>query len=73
MHIINVHIDETLDAENIKQLKEELMHVPHVSNVEINKNVPHDLMVEYEEEHGIPMTILDHLAKHGLHTDIEYG
>ena len=71
MNIVNIHIDETLDAGRIEELKKELMRVPHVCNVEMNPAVPHDLMVEYEEHHDMPMTLLSRLSQQGLHTDIE--
>lgn len=71
MNIVNIHIDETLDAGRIEELKEELMRVPHVRNVEMNPAIPHDLMVEYEEHHDMPMTLLSRLSAKGLHTDIE--
>ena len=73
MNIINIHIDETLDAENIELLKDELLHVPHVNHVEMRAELPHDLMVEFEEEYDIPMTVLSRLSNHGLHSYIAYG
>ena len=71
MNIMSIHIDETLDSENIKALKASLTTVPHVFNVELNSAVPHDLMVEYEGHHNIPVVILGKLAEQGLHTDIQ--
>lgn len=72
MNVINIHIDETLDAGQLDALKEELVHVPHVANVELSPTVPHELMVEYEEHHNIPVRLLNRLSRHGLHPDIQY-
>ena len=72
MNIVSIHIDETLADRDIKQLKQTLSAVPHVVNVELNTSVPHDLMVEYEEHHNIPVILLDRLSRQGLHSDIQY-
>lgn len=71
MNIMSIYIDETLDDRDIKDLKEALTVVPHVLNVRLNSFVPHDLMVEYEEHHNMPVIILDKLSKQGLHPDIQ--
>jgi len=71
MNIMSIHIDETLDVRDITALKQALTAVPHVLNVECNSFVPHDLMVEYEGHHNVPVTILDKLSKQGLHSDIQ--
>ena len=72
MNIVSIHIDETLADPDIKQLKETLSAVPHVVNVELNASIPHDLTVEYEEHHNIPVILLDRLSRQGLHSDIQY-
>ncbi len=72
MNIMSIHIDETLDDRNISRLRQDLFDLPHVFNVEIKSAIPHDLVVEYEEHHYMPVIILDKLAKQGLHTDIQY-
>ena len=72
MNIVSIHIDETLADPDITQLKATLSAVPHVVNVELNTSVPHDLMVEYEEHHNIPVILLDRLSRQGLHSDIQY-
>jgi hypothetical protein len=73
MNTLYIHIDERLRAKDMTQLKKDLLHVPHVTNVEINKKNPHDLLVEFEENHRVPMTILRHLHDRGLHPDIMSG
>ena len=72
MNIVSIHIDETLADRDIEQLKASLSTVPHVLHVQLNSVVPHDLMVEYEAHHNIPMTLLERLSKQGLHSDIQY-
>lgn len=71
MNIMSIHIDETLDDRDVRNLKKALTIVPHVFNVELNSSVPHDLMVEYEGHHNMPVIILDKLSKQGLHSDIQ--
>ena len=71
MNIVCIHIDEKLDDRDIKYIKQELAIVPHVVNVELNPAIPHDLAVEYEEHHNMPVTILDTLSKQGLHMDVQ--
>jgi hypothetical protein len=70
MNTICIHIDETLDTDEIEDVKDEIMHVPHVVNVEMNPRVPHDMTVEFEEHHNMPMIILSRLSEHGLHSDV---
>jgi hypothetical protein len=70
MHFIQVYIDESLDAKSLDELKTAMMNLPHVTNVEINANAPHDLLVEYEEHYNIPMLVMDKLHHKGLHPDI---
>jgi diketogulonate reductase-like aldo/keto reductase len=72
MNIISIHIDEALDDRRLSELKEDLAQVPHVARVEFSPALPHDLMVEYEERHNVPVMVLARLAKQGLHSDIQY-
>jgi hypothetical protein len=46
------------------------MALPHVNNVEIEAGKAHDMLVEFEEKHNIPMSIIDVLHHEGLHPDI---
>ena len=70
MHSIQVYIDEELDSKSLDDLKMLMQALPHVTNVEINKAQPHDMLVEYEEHFNIPMLVMDKLHHRGLHSDI---
>lgn len=73
MHTIQVYIDETLDAEGLNELRESLLAVPHVENVAFNIRLPHDVLIEYEEHHVMPMQIVETMNRRGIHTDIISG
>jgi hypothetical protein len=51
-------------------LYQELMTTPHVRNVELRVAKPHDMLVEFEEHHNMPMHLLEMLQQKGLHADI---
>jgi cell division protein FtsX len=70
MHFIQVYIDETLDTKTLDELKNTMMSLPHVTNVEMNSHTPHDMLVEYEEHYNIPMLVMDKLHHKGFHPDI---
>lgn len=70
MHAIQVYIDDNLDSKSLNELKAQMQALPHVTNVEINANAPHDMLVEYEEHFNIPMLVMDKLHHRGLHPDI---
>lgn len=70
MHSIQVYIDEKLDTKSLNELKTLMQGLPHVTNVEINIDNPHDMLVEYEEHYNIPMLVMDKLHHKGLHPDI---
>ena len=72
MHTINVHIDETLNHLDINGLRMRLFEDPHVRNVELREGMPHDLLVEFEAHHDVPLHVLSMLKAQGLHADI-YG
>lgn len=71
MNIMNIHIDETLDSQGIRKLKETLATLPHVINVELNTSFPHDLLVECEGHCNMPTIILGNLTKQCLHVDVQ--
>lgn len=73
MHTIQVYIDETLDAEGLNELRELLLTLPHVKNVAFNTRMPHDVLIEYEEHHVMPMQIVATMNQRGIHTDIISG
>ncbi|GMR07006.1 MAG: hypothetical protein BMS9Abin26_0008 [Gammaproteobacteria bacterium] len=70
MNAVCIHIDEELNLGKIGSLKEELMHMPFINNVELNTKMPHDMMVEFDAHHNMPMMILTRLSRRGLHSDI---
>lgn len=70
MHTISVYIDETVNTIEVDGLRQEMMSAPHVKNVELRPEKPHDMLVEFDEHHNVPMNVLDILKSHGLHADI---
>ena len=73
MHTIQVYIDETLDAKGLNELRKLLLALPYVENVAFNTSTPHDVLIEYEEHHGMPMQIVETMNSRGIHTDIISG
>ena len=73
MHTIQVYIDETLDAKGLNELRKSLLALPYVENVAFNTSTPHDVLIEYEEHHGMPMQIVETMNSRGIHTDIISG
>lgn len=71
MTTMNIHIDEKLNGWGIKALKESLNAVPYVFDVELKISEPHVVIVEYEEHHNVPVTVLEKLSNQGLHSDIQ--
>jgi len=70
MNTVCIYIDENLSHTNLETLKNDLLNVPHVINVEMKDDKPHDVAVEFEPHHNIPMTLLTTLENKGLHPDI---
>jgi len=70
MHTIQVYINEKLNLSSLNELKKLIMSLPHVTNVEVNTRVPHDLFVEFEANYNVPMLVIDQLHHKGLHPDI---
>jgi len=73
MHTIYLRIDDDLDATGMNTLKEGMRGVAHITDVEINARTPHDMLVEFEEEHISPMAILKELGRRGVRADIMSG
>ena len=73
MHTIYLRIDEDLDETGMSTLKEGMRGVSHIIDVEIYVRTPHDMLVEFEEEHISPMAILRELGRRGVHADIMSG
>ena len=70
MNVICIYIDENLSQSTRNTLKADLLNVPHVVNVEMNDNQPHDVAVEFEPHHNTPMALLTTIENKGLHPDI---
>ena len=70
MHTVNIHIDESINRGDMNELYQTLMTTPHVRNVELREAQPHDVLVEFEEHHNMPMNLLSVLQQQGLHADI---
>jgi hypothetical protein len=70
MNTINIHINESVNHQQMGELYQQLMTTPYVSNVELCATQPHDMLVEFEEHHNMPMQLLQVLQQHGLHADI---
>ncbi|MGD8547475.1 MAG: hypothetical protein PVH51_02250 [Thiohalophilus sp.] len=70
MRAIQIHFHDRLDNQKLDHVRHELMALPHVNNVEIEAGKAHDMLVEFEEKHNIPMSIIDVLHHEGLHPDI---
>ncbi len=73
MHTIYLHIDDDLDAPGLASLGEDMRQVGHITDVQVNAGNPHDMLVEFEEEHISPMAILKELGRRGIHADIMSG
>jgi len=73
MHAVYIHIDETLGEAGMRTLQGKLEGIDHITDVEINARTPHDLLVEFEEQHISPMAILRELSRNGVHADIMSG
>jgi hypothetical protein len=70
MNTVNIRIDESITNQDMGELFRELMTTPHVRNVEVHSAQPHDMLVEFEEHHNMPMHLLEMLQRRGLHADI---
>ena len=70
MHTIYLRIDEELGERGMQALRTELKGMGHVTDVEVHRNTPHDMLVEFEEDCISPMAILRKLNQRGVHADI---
>ena len=73
MHTIQVYIDDQLDNKGIEDLRMSLLSLPFIENVHVNQKDAHDVLIEYEEDHILPMEIIKNMAGQGLHADIISG
>ena len=70
MNTVQVYIEETLNASRLQDVKNMMMTIPHVHNVEFNDELPHDMLVEFDANHNVPITIVEKLESEGIHPDI---
>jgi hypothetical protein len=70
MNTVYIHIDERLTAKRMRELRSELAKLPHVTFVEYSARNPHDMLVEFEPHHNVPMRLMSRLERRGLHPDI---
>ena len=70
MHTIQVHVDETLTKNQLSALQQKLLSIPHISDVSMSPEDPHDFFVDFEEAHNTPMAVIHELHREGLHPDI---
>lgn len=70
MHTIHVHVDETLTKDQLGALQKKLMSMPYIMDVSMSPGDPHDFLVDFEEAHNTPITVMHELHHQGLHPDI---
>jgi len=70
MNTVHIYISEALDNRHVQELRHDLLDTPWVNDVEISAQSPHDMLVEYQQEHITPMAILRKLNRYGVHTDV---
>ncbi|VAX10483.1 hypothetical protein MNBD_GAMMA25-1403 [hydrothermal vent metagenome] len=70
MHAVQVYIEETLNASRLQDVKNIMLTIPHVHNVEFNNKIPHDMLVEFDANHNVPIMIVEKLESEGIHPDI---
>ncbi len=70
MNSITVYIDESLTSREITKLKQDIMAIPHVTDVEHPLHDEHDLTIDYEPHATLPGLVLKTLRSRGLHPDI---
>ncbi|MBI1423476.1 MAG: hypothetical protein GC149_08435 [Gammaproteobacteria bacterium] len=70
MNTVRIYIDENLDTSHVQGLRQMLKNVPHVVNVAISDRDPHEVVVDYEERHNMPVKLIAVLRGQGYHPDI---
>ncbi len=70
MNTVQVYIEETLNASRLQDVKNVMMTIPHVHNVEFNDELPHDMLIEFDAHHNVPIAIVEKLEHEGIHLDI---
>ncbi|HKK05464.1 MAG TPA: hypothetical protein VKA50_06405 [Gammaproteobacteria bacterium] len=70
LHSLYIHIEEDQTEASVEAIKGALFQLPHVTNVEMRLDLPHEVLVEFEPHYGVPMNILTVLGKCGLRPDV---
>lgn len=70
MNSVLIHVHDSLNDRQLKEVRDALMALPYVTDVEISRGDTQNLLVEYEEHHDVPITLVRMLEKRGLHSDI---
>ncbi len=70
MNMVQVYISETLNANRLLDVKNMMLTIPHVHNVEFNNKLPHDMLIEFDADYNVPISIVEKLENEGLHLDI---
>ena len=70
MNTVRIYIDETLDTERLRNLKQLIEDIPHVLDMEFSEKDPHEVMVEFEPVQNMPVKLIEVLRKQGYHPDI---
>ena len=73
MNTIQLYIEENLDSEKLNTLKNHLIDIEYVNDVELSSKSPHELLVEFEGRHDLPMKIIEAIKEKGYHPDIYSG
>lgn len=70
MNTVRIYIDEDLDQQKRTELESFIREMSHVVDVGIGKNEPHEVVIEFEEHHNMPMMLIERLRAQGFHPDI---
>ncbi len=70
MNTVLLHIHEPLDPVQLSAIRNDIMKVPYVRDVETARSNSHEMTVEFEPWHDVPMTLMRYFERHGLHSDI---
>ncbi len=70
MNTVQVYIEETLNASRLQDVKNMMMTLPHVHNVEFNNKLPHDMLIDFDANYNVPISIVEKLESEGMHPDI---
>lgn len=70
MNTVRIYIDENLDVSRQQGLKQVLLEIPHVLDVELSVKEPHEVVVEYDEQENLPVRLIEVLREQGYHPDI---